>query len=61
MAEAKAKIKARHAEAIGAYKAWLEEHPNATLTQKFRHFNLCVDTAELNKKIATQETLTPAG
>jgi hypothetical protein len=44
----KATIKQAHNDAIAAYRAWLDQHPNATPEEKAREFDIMVDTAELD-------------
>jgi hypothetical protein len=49
--EAKAKVRARHNEAIVAFRRWQRKHPRADLDEQVRQFDLLCDTAKL-KSIA---------
>jgi hypothetical protein len=60
MAEAKAKIRARHNKAIMAYNQWWDEHPRASLEEQVKMFDLFVDTAKLNQ-LAGEKQTTKAG
>lgn len=51
MAEAKGKIRRRHAEAILVYKDWLQRHPKATLKRRISEFDAIVDSAALAVEI----------
>jgi hypothetical protein len=50
VAEAKAKVRDRHGEAIKAFKIWLVRNPDAPAKKKFKTFDMYVDSAALNRR-----------
>lgn len=49
--EAKAKVKARHSEAITCYLKWRDDNPKARFEQQVKMFDLFVDTAKLRETV----------
>jgi len=47
--EAKAKVKARHHEAITTFIEWQKTNPNAKFKKQVQMFDLFVDTAKLRE------------
>lgn len=52
MAEAKAKVKKRHREAIAMWLKWCKANPRANKDRKFAQFDAMVDSAALQVELA---------
>lgn len=61
MAEAKAKIKARHQRAIQRYLKWVEEHPDADDRRRIGEFNVLVDAEALSSEIPSKKIKVASG
>jgi hypothetical protein len=49
--EKKAKVRARHADAIAEYMKWLHRFPKATREKRIRQFDFYVDSAKLKETL----------
>jgi hypothetical protein len=49
--EAKAKVRARHGEAIAEFQKWMKANPKATRRRQIQMFDVMVDSAKLNEML----------